>query len=738
MIASAPTTLDAAAEHTSAHARLAARALVSRTAVLAALQLVGYGAFLLFQLGAARQLGASGYGALAQALAMGSFVSLIAVFGSDRILVRELLLRADPASRAALVRASLAQRAALGLPAAAVLGWAVSRTPSGAGLAAPVGCFYLLQSLDLAAVFDGQRAAWLHVGGFAARNVALLAVLAALASLEAASPATTAWGMAAASAAFLVYQVVLAERRGWARPGPVAWRDVARLLRLCWPLAVASAAVQLYQQLPLLSLGWLEGPTSAGRYAIAAQLAFALLGLVGLAYRVILPELARLARTSRLAAWRRAWSVSATVGTGSTMVAAVAWATAPVVATWLAPGYQGSVEALRVLLAMVPLVACGSVFGNALLALGEVRRFVAPILAGVAAGALACAALVPELGVRGAAWALVASQLAVVAASVVAFLGARPGEDGAPRSAADPHVPLASGCRIVEVDPGDPSHERHLARYRFASRLRGDVLLDAACGSGYGTELLAGRRAAARLLGVDLSVPALTVARGRSSAPAADRGPTRYVAADVTALPVATSSVDVVVSFETIEHVADVAAYLAELTRVLRAGGTLVVSTPNRRFASPFRGRRRSPRNRFHRVEWTPREFFALLAHHFGEVEELGQVPVARPRLLEVRCFVRGLFDAAIARRVHRYTAGARAHRALRSIYRGLLGADPAVVGADGVRAARAGGAAAAKSCPDASDRFEVRAMPPGSEPLVMVAVCRAPRSAPRRAGGVA
>ena len=100
MIASAGTTLDGARERASAHARLTVRALLSRTAALVALQLVGYGAFLLFQLSAARLLGASGYGALAHALAMGTFVALLGMFGSDRILVRELLSRADPGSRA--------------------------------------------------------------------------------------------------------------------------------------------------------------------------------------------------------------------------------------------------------------------------------------------------------------------------------------------------------------------------------------------------------------------------------------------------------------------------------------------------------------------------------------------------------------------------------------------------------------------------------------------------------------
>ncbi|MBK7977395.1 MAG: methyltransferase domain-containing protein [Deltaproteobacteria bacterium] len=423
--------------------------------------------------------------------------------------------------------------------------------------------------------------------------------------------------------------------------------------------------------------------------------------------------------------------MSATVGIGSAAVTVLAWATAPFLGVWLAPEYGDSVETLRVLLAMVPLVACGSVFGNAFLALGDVRRFVLPIAAGVVTGALACAALVPALGVRGAAWALVAAQLTVVVTSVLAFLGARPRGGVAERPAVDPHVPLGSGCRIVEVDATDPSHARHLARYRFASRLRGGVWLDAACGSGYGTELLAGRGSASRLVGVDLSVPALACARERApQPPAPGTARARYLAADVTALPVASRSVDVVVSFETIEHVADVDAYLAELTRVLKDDGTVTLSTPNRRFSSPWRGPRRAPRNHFHRVEWTPREFFALLEGHFREVEELGQVPIASPRLHEARCFVRGLFDWAIARTVHRVTSGARVHGALRRVYRGVLGADPAVVGAAG----RGDGCSGRAPRVDATetDRFAVRAIPDGHEPLVMVAVCRRPRPASR------
>jgi len=117
----------------------------------------------------------------------------------------------------------------------------------------------------------------------------------------------------------------------------------------------------------------------------------------------------------------------------------------------------------------------------------------------------------------------------------------------------------------------------HLERYRFAAQVvEGKQVADVACGTGYGTELLCAEGKAAGAVGVDIDAEAVDYA-----AAVHGRDEIRYVraSADRTGLP--DESFDVVVSFETIEHVADDVTLLDEFSRLLKPGGTLVCSTPN-------------------------------------------------------------------------------------------------------------------------------------------------------------
>lgn len=158
--------------------------------------------------------------------------------------------------------------------------------------------------------------------------------------------------------------------------------------------------------------------------------------------------------------------------------------------------------------------------------------------------------------------------------------------------------------------------QEHLARYRFARERVGPGarILDLACGTGYGTRLLAAT-------GADISLEALRYARKRF--------PASYVAADALRLPFG-RVFDAVVSFETLEHVRDAGRFLEEVRRVLRPGGQLILSTPNRELWSP-----RSPRpcQRHHVREFNPREFRALLKAFQG-VEYFGQLQLDRKEAL--------------------------------------------------------------------------------------------------------
>ena len=134
-------------------------------------------------------------------------------------------------------------------------------------------------------------------------------------------------------------------------------------------------------------------------------------------------------------------------------------------------------------------------------------------------------------------------------------------------------------------DPTSVLWGEHRSRYRFAARLatEGQRVLDVACGAGFGLEML--KEAGACPLGVDYDAAALADVRHRS------RKPEHYtlVRADATQLPFEDQAFELVVSFETIEHVTDAQAFVHEIRRVLRARGKLVLSTPNRAFGAPER-----------------------------------------------------------------------------------------------------------------------------------------------------
>jgi SAM-dependent methyltransferase len=178
--------------------------------------------------------------------------------------------------------------------------------------------------------------------------------------------------------------------------------------------------------------------------------------------------------------------------------------------------------------------------------------------------------------------------------------------------------------RIVpgETDEGPAITLAHLARYTFAGKYVGDKdVLDVACGSGYGGPILcdAGARS---YLGIDVSPEAISLAEARYRV--AQR--TRFVRDDACCLStVPDSSVDTVISFETVEHLPDPDRFLSNLRRVLRSRGQLIISTPNRALGSAANSLVSKPTNPFHVREWDQQEFKQLLGQHFEIDEVLGQ-----------------------------------------------------------------------------------------------------------------
>src|SRR5438046_354833 len=114
----------------------------------------------------------------------------------------------------------------------------------------------------------------------------------------------------------------------------------------------------------------------------------------------------------------------------------------------------------------------------------------------------------------------------------------------------------------------------HLHRYFFARVLCRDLdVLDIASGEGYGAALLA--QVARSVVGVEISNEAVAHAQAAYHQPKL-----RYIQGDARKIPLPDSSVDAVVSFETIEHFYEHEAFVAEVKRVLRPNGFFIVSSP--------------------------------------------------------------------------------------------------------------------------------------------------------------
>lgn len=208
-----------------------------------------------------------------------------------------------------------------------------------------------------------------------------------------------------------------------------------------------------------------------------------------------------------------------------------------------------------------------------------------------------------------------------------------------------------TGERIVPGSTPVPVFREHQMRYVFAGGfVRDRVVLDVASGTGIGTHLLF-KCGAKVCIGIELDHASVRQAASAYSVCNFARG-------DAMQLCVGDEVVDVVVSFETIEHLPDPAQFLKECRRVLRPGGLLICSTPDRTVYGW------GWRNPYHVYEMSREEFRDLVEDLFGNCQLYGQKEVNYPLHVTRRLISRFLERIRVKDIVRRILTGGPAETA--------------------------------------------------------------------------
>lgn len=158
----------------------------------------------------------------------------------------------------------------------------------------------------------------------------------------------------------------------------------------------------------------------------------------------------------------------------------------------------------------------------------------------------------------------------------------------------------------------------HLHRYGIAGNyVRDKIVLDIACGEGYGTNLLS--KKAKTVYGVDIDEGAVSRAKTKYTSKNIN-----FLVGSTSKIPLEDNSVDTVVSFETIEHHDEHQQMMSEIKRVLKTDGIMIISSPDKLYYSD----KRNYSNEFHVKELYKDEFDQLLKDNFKHVHLLSQTHI--------------------------------------------------------------------------------------------------------------
>jgi ubiquinone/menaquinone biosynthesis C-methylase UbiE len=167
-----------------------------------------------------------------------------------------------------------------------------------------------------------------------------------------------------------------------------------------------------------------------------------------------------------------------------------------------------------------------------------------------------------------------------------------------------------SGERLETFIYGDIAVE-HLHRYSIASKFVKDkFIVDIASGEGYGSYLLS--KVSNKVIGIDIDESSVVNANKKYK-----KDNLKYLVGSADKIPIESNSIDVVVSFETIEHHDKHEEMLLEIKRILKDDGILIMSSPDKKYYTDIPNKK----NPFHVKELYLNEFEALIKNHFKYVD---------------------------------------------------------------------------------------------------------------------
>jgi len=157
----------------------------------------------------------------------------------------------------------------------------------------------------------------------------------------------------------------------------------------------------------------------------------------------------------------------------------------------------------------------------------------------------------------------------------------------------------------------DEDFMQHLTRYVFAKKYCSGRVLDMACGVGYGSYFLCSATNVESVIGADISEPAISFGSKTFT-----NSKLRYQIESAIQTDFPDGSFDTIVSLETIEHIRELALFMKEIKRLLRAQGIFIVSLPNKKFFHNA-----GIKNDFHYHEMLYEDLLPFLSEYFSDLE---------------------------------------------------------------------------------------------------------------------